>query len=57
MLMAAGSDEDEDGRLEWDNEKWYNKARNYVLGIGAGKILKLPPALLLVHPVLRWSAS
>ena len=42
MLMAAGSDEDEDGRLEWDNEKWYNKARNYVLGIGAGKILKLP---------------
>ena len=42
MLMAAGSDEDEDGRLKWDNEKWYNKARNYVLGIGAGKILKLP---------------
>lgn len=42
MLAAAGSDEDEDGRLEWDNEKWYNKARNLVIGIGGGKILKLP---------------
>jgi hypothetical protein len=42
MQEAARSDDDEDGRLEWDNEKWYNKARNIVLGIGAGKVLKLP---------------
>jgi hypothetical protein len=52
-LMVAGyihsytqslwwSDEDEDGRLEWDNEPWYNKARNLVFGYGASKIFKLP---------------
>lgn len=42
MLSAADSDEDEDGRLEWDNEKWYNKARNLVVGLAGGKIFKLP---------------
>ena len=42
MVQGMNSDEDEDGRLLWDNEKWYNKARNIVVGIAGGKILKLP---------------
>jgi len=42
LTQSLGSDEDEDGRLEWDNEPWYNKARNLAFGYGASKIFKLP---------------